>query len=545
MVKDVLFGEEGREKLKVGVDTLANSVKVTLGPKGRNVIIDKNFTTPHITKDGVTVAQDITLNDRIENMGCTMVKNIARKTATEAGDGTTTATVLAQAIFNKGLKALTDNVNPIDLKRGMDRAVAGITTAIKGLSQPVKDNVIEVATISANGDEEIGGLVNEVIDAVGGEGTITVEDSPNHETWYEVVEGQKYDSGYVSPYFVTNIEKQTSELKNPYILITNEKITSFSVIQAFAQACHDEHRPILIVCEEMGGEALHKLLANVSQLGLKACVTFAPAFAGQRVALLEDMAISTGATLIGDAYGRPFHHMNPRSNSKAMSALGTADRVIIDRTGTVIINGNSTKEALTQRVKEIKAHREMESNEQVKEKFSERIARLEGGVAVLHVGGFSETEVNEKKDRIDDAICAVRAALEEGVVPGGGFAYLTILDTVEKIGYENEDERLGGEIVFEAIKEPFKQIAENAGKNPEFILEHLTSLDAGYNFRTDEYVDLVEDGVIDPAKVTRVALENAVSVSGLLLTTECVVYNKLTDFDIAQLASGANMNKHK
>ncbi len=545
MVKNVLFGEEGREKLKVGVDTLANSVKVTLGPKGRNVIIDKNFTTPHITKDGVTVAQDITLNDRIENMGCTMVKNIARKTATEAGDGTTTATVLAQAIFNKGLKALTDNVNPIDLKRGMDRAVTGITTAIKNLSQPVKDNVIEVATISANGDEEIGGLVDEVIGAVGGDGTITVENSNNHETWYEIVEGQKYDSGYVSPYFITDVEKQTSELRNPYILITNEKITSYSVIQDFVQAAHSKHRAILIVCEEMGGEALHKLLANVSQKGLKACVTFAPAFAGQRVALLEDMAISTGATLIGDAYGRPFHHMNPKSNPKAMSALGTADRIIIDRTGTVIINGNSTKKELTQRVKEIKAHKELESNEQVKAKFSERIARLEGGVAVLHVGGFSETEVNEKKDRIDDAICAVRAALEEGVVPGGGFAYLTILDTVEKIGYENEDERLGGEIVFEAIKEPFKQIAENAGKNPEFILEHLTSLDAGYNFRTDEYVDLVEDGVIDPAKVTRVALENAVSVSGLLLTTECVVYNKLTDFDIAQLASGANMNKHK
>jgi len=537
MIREVKSGEEARKQLLAGVDILANAVKVTLGPKGRNVIIDKNYSTPHITKDGVTVAQEIQLEDRIENMGATMVKNVASKTAQDAGDGTTTATVLAQAIFKQGMDALNENVNPIDLKRGMDKAVTDVTNFIKNKSIPVT-NISEVATISVNGDEDMGNMIAEVINAVGHSGLVTLGDSNTHETFYEIVEGQKYDSGYITPYFQTDTEKQTAELENPLILITNEKISQIGVLDRFVKFAHKHNKPLFIVCEEMTGEALHVLLANKQQRGLKVCVIYAPGFAGQRAALLEDMAISTGTNLIGDTYGSPFHLI-----TKPEEFFGTAEKIIVDRSGTIILKGDATKGAVANRIKEVTAHRDLEDNSQVKERFNSRIATLSGGVAVLKVGGFSEVEVKEKKDRFDDGIRAVKSALEEGIVPGGGFTYLEAIDHNASIKNLPKDEKIGYSIVMGAIVEPFKTICNNAGKNSKNIHIKFNTTGKGYNFRTDKYVDLIKDGVVDPAKVTRVSLENAVSVAGLLLTTECVIKNKLTDLDIAMLSRGQEYNK--
>src|SRR6056297_1969898 len=443
MIRNIKFKEEAREKLLAGVNTLADAVKVTLGPKGRNVVIDKNFTTPHITKDGVTVAQEVELEDRIENIAATMVKNVARKTADEAGDGTTTATVLAQDIFASGLKAISDNsVNAISVKRGMDKTVNEVTSIIKEMSVPITEKSLkEVATISANGDEEMGSLIADIINAIGEDGTVTVEDSHTHETYYEIVDGQKYDSTYISPYFQTNTEKQSAELEKPAIFITNEKISKFGPIQKFVEFAYNNNKPLFIVCEEMVGEALHVLLANKQNRGLDVCVISAPGFAGQRAALLEDMAISTGAKLVGESYGLPLHLIKNPS-----TVLGTSNKIICDRTGTVIINGASDENTIEKRISEIKKHRDLEEDIHVKTKFTERIARLEGGVAVLKVGGYSEVEVKEKKDRIDDAVRAVQSALQEGIVYGGGFTYVKIAgsDVMNHFvnGLDNEDEHI-------------------------------------------------------------------------------------------------------
>jgi chaperonin GroEL len=539
MIREVITGEDARKQLQVGVDILANAVKVTLGPKGRNVIIDKNYTTPHITKDGVTVAQEIQLEDRTANMGATMVKNVASKTAWDAGDGTTTATVLAQAIFNKGMDAITENVNPIDLKRGMDKAVVDVTSYIKSIAVPVT-NLAEVATISVNGDEDMGNMIADIIGTVGQAGLVTVEDSNTHETFYTVVNGQKYDSGYISPYFITDKEKQSVEMENPLILITNEKISSVNVIAKFIEYARKENRYLFIVCEEMVGEALHVLLANKQQRGLKVCVISAPGFAGQRAALLEDMAVSTGSTLAGDTYGRPFHLI-----TKPAQYLGSAEKIIVDRTGSIILNGAGSKEVVDKRIKEVEAHRDLEENGQVKSRFTSRIATLSGGVAVLKVGGFSEVEVKEKKDRFDDGIRAVKSAMEEGIVPGGGFTYLGAAYSVSSKEVLTKDMEIGYKIIFDSIEEPFKTICENAGKISDNIIHVFRESGNGYNFRTDQFQDLITHGVVDPAKVTRVALENAVSVAGLLLTTECVVKNKLTDLDVAMLSRGQEYNKIK
>lgn len=536
MIKEIAFGEEAKAKLKEGVDKLANAVKVTLGPKGRNVILDKNFITPHVTKDGVTVANEIVLNDRIENIACTMVKNIAKKTAEDAGDGTTTATVLAQAIFNAGLEAMKQNpdLNPIDLKRGMDIAVKEIVDYIKSVAIPVTD-LSQVTTISANGDEEIGNLVAEVIEKIGRDGSVTLEDSATHLTTYKIVDGQKYDCSYVSPYFITNPAKQSVEFEKPLIFVTDEKILDFKPIERFVKYAWDNKRPLHIICEEMNGEALAILLANKTQKGLRVNVTFAPGFGGQRKALLEDIAISTGATLVGNSYGLPFHMVKDEG-----SIFGTADKIIVDRSGTLFINGNSTKEAVENRIAEIESHRDLEPNKQVKERFSARIATLQGGVAVINVGGFSEAEVKEKKDRIDDAVCAAKASLEEGIVKGGGYTYL---DATKRSSatLQNESYKIGHGIIYAAIEQPFRQICLNSGKEVVDIL--TTYFDEGeeYNFRTEVFVNLIDDGVVDPAKVTRVALENAVSIAGLLLTTECVIYNKHTDTDIAYMAAGQKL----
>lgn len=546
MNKQVAFGEEVKSKLLAGVNTLANAVKVTLGPKGRNVIIDKNYITPHLTKDGVTVAQEISVVDRIENIAVTMVKSIAKKTADEAGDGTTTATVLAQHIFTEGLNMIQHDMNPIQIKAEMEEAVKNVVEYIQKCSVPVQteEEIYNIAKISANGDEELAKLVTEVIGEVGAEGVVTVETSDTHHTYFNVIKGQKYDCSYVSPYFVTNTSKQSVELEKPLILITNEKISKFQPIQRFAEYAFTNNRSLLIVCEEMVGEALHALLANKHQKGLKIAAINAPGFGGQRAALLEDMAVATSATLVGDSYGLPFHHVK---SSEAV--FGEAEKIVIDRSGTVIINGKSDENIISERVSVIKEHRDLEPDKHVKERFSSRIATLNGKVALLKVGGYSEVEVKEKKDRLDDALCAVRAAIEEGIVPGAGWVYLTALVKDDKISkHYNNETTTGGSIIYEAIKRPFYEMCKNAGLDPEEIIKcYYNNSDIndskGYDFRQDKIVDLLKSGIIDPAKVSRVALENAVSIAGLLLTTECVVYNTFTDYDLGMLSKGEKYNR--
>jgi len=540
MVRRVVFNADARQKLLSGISILANAVKVTLGPKGRNVIIDKNFITPHITKDGVTVAQDIILEERVPNIGCSMIKTIARKTAEEAGDGTTTATVLAHSIFSLGMKAL-DEYNPIDIKRGMDKAVKSVTDYIKKVSTKVT-NLKEVAVIATNGDIEMGNLIAEIMGKIGKEGTVTVENSNSHKTYYEIVEGHKYDSGYISPYFVTNNDKQSVEFDNSMVLVTDEKINSYDVIEGFVQLCHSKGAPLLIICEEMSGQALYLLLANKANKGLQVCVTSAPGYGGQRKALLEDIAGSTGATLLGNSYGRPFHMYN--GDKLKASVLGGAKRIVVNREGTIIIGGNASKDKIQNMISTIEQHRDLEPDKAVKELFTSRIARLKGGVAVLKVGGYSEVEVNEKKDRIDDAIRAVQSSMEEGIVAGGGTTYINAIGSINIKDAINVSEEKGMEIIKEALETPFNRIAINAGHDPKEIKKQITTT-IGYDFRDDEICDLLKKGIVDPAKVLRVALENAVSVSGLLLTTECIVYNKLTDIDVAMLAKGPQMNKHK
>ncbi len=546
MIKGTIFGNDARFKLKEGVDMLANAVKVTLGPKGRNVIIDKNFVTPHITKDGVTVASEITLEDRIANIGCSMLKDIAKKTADEAGDGTTTATVLAQAIFSEGMKHLV-NSNSIELKRGMELAVKDITNIIKEKAKEVssKKDLLHVAMISANNDSEIATVVADIFNQIGKDGIIHVNKSnDSNETYYDITKGMQYDCGYIDQIFATNLEKQECILDNPLVFITNEKLSHFEPLIPFAKIAAEQKRPLLIIADEITGHAKAALIANVKEGNLQACAVFPPGIANQRKELLEDIACITKSTIVGDAYGYPFH----RAADKAKLFLGSCGQIVINRSNTTFINPVVSEVDLDKRISEINSHKGMnDTHKMIKAKFEKRIATLKEGVASLNVGGFSEVEVKEKKDRYDDAICAVRAALTEGVVPGGGFTYLNIsnhLKTTDR-SFINDSQKLGYDIILDAITVPLKQIAINCGLDSEFIILIVDSVlenDKGYDFRNELHVsNMFETGIVDPAKVLRVALENAVSIAGLMLTTEVIVYNKLNENDLANIQRGQDV----
>jgi chaperonin GroEL len=519
MAKEITFDVSAREKLKRGVDALADAVKVTLGPKGRNVIIDKKFGAPMITKDGVTVAKEIELKDPIENMGAQMVKEVASKTADMAGDGTTTATVLAQIMVTTGLKNVAAGANPMDLKRGIEKAVAAVVAELKKISREVGDDnskIEQIATISANNDTNIGKLIAEAMAKVKKEGVITVEEAKGTETYVDIVEGMQFDRGYLSPYFVTNPEKMIAELENPYILIYDKKISSMKdlLLEKAAQS----GRPLLIISEDVEGEALATLVVNKIRGSLKIAAVKAPGFGDRRKAMLEDIAILTGGTLISEEQGR-------KLEDATLADLGTCEKITIDKDNTTVVNGAGEKKAIEGRVNQIKAQIESTTSDYDKEKLQERLAKLAGGVAVLYVGAASEVEMKEKKDRVDDALHATRAAVEEGIVPGGGVAYLRTAGVLENLKGENADEHTGIQIVRRAIEEPLRQIVFNAGGEGSIIVQKVREGkgDFGYNARTEVFEDLFAAGVIDPTKVSRVALENAGSIAGMLLTTECVI----------------------
>lgn len=510
--------------LKKGVDELANAVKVTLGPKGRNVIIAKKFGAPHITKDGVTVAKEIELEDAFQNMGAQMVKEVASKTGDNAGDGTTTATVLAQAIISVGLKNVAAGANPMDLKRGIDKAVAKVVESIKEQSKEVGDDINkieQVATISANNDGEIGKLIANAMAKVKKEGVITVEEAKGTDTTVDVVEGMQFDRGYLSPYFVTDTEKMEAVLEKPYVLIHDKKISSLKDILPLLEAVVQGSRPLLIIAEDVDSEALTSLVVNRLRAGLKVCAVKAPGFGDRRKEMLQDIAILTGGTVISEEQGL-------KLETTTLDMLGTADTITVNKDNTTIVNGAGSKDAIKQRVAQIKAQMETTTSQYDKEKLQERLAKLAGGVAVLYIGAPSEVEMKEKKDRVDDALSATRAAVEEGIVPGGGVAYIRSIKALEGLKGANEDETTGIEIVKRAIEEPLRQIVANAGKEGAVIVQKVSEGkgDYGYNARTDTYENLFETGVIDPAKVTRVALENAASIAGMMLTTECVIADK-------------------
>ena len=521
MAKDINFNIEARDRLKRGVDALANAVKVTLGPKGRNVIIDKKFGSPIITKDGVTVAKEIELKDPIENMGAQMVKEVASKTADVAGDGTTTATVLAQAIVTAGLKNVAAGANPMDLKRGIDKAVAKVVEALQKMSQKVGDDnkkIQQVASVSANNDSEIGKLIASAMEKVKKEGVITVEEAKGTETTVEVVEGMQFDRGYISPYFVTNADKMEAVLENPHILIYDKKISNMKELLPILEKQVQTGNPLVIISEEVDGEALATLVVNKIRGSLKVVAVKAPGFGDRRKAMLEDIAILTGGTLISEERGFKLENAD-------LSYLGKATKITIDKDNTTIVGGSGKKEDITARVNQIKAQIESTTSDYDKEKLQERLAKLAGGVAVLYIGAATEMEMKEKKDRVDDALHATRAAVEEGIVPGGGVAYIRAISAIEKLTGENEDETTGVAIVKRALEEPLRQIVENAGMEGSIVVQKVREGkdDFGYNARTDKYEPLYAAGVIDPTKVTRVALENAASIAGMLLTTECVV----------------------
>jgi chaperonin GroEL len=510
--------------LKKGVDELANAVKVTLGPKGRNVIIAKKFGAPHITKDGVTVAKEIELEDAFQNMGAQMVKEVASKTGDNAGDGTTTATVLAQAIISVGLKNVAAGANPMDLKRGIDKAVAKVVESIKEQSKEVGDDINkieQVATISANNDGEIGKLIANAMAKVKKEGVITVEEAKGTDTTVDVVEGMQFDRGYLSPYFVTDTEKMEAVLEKPYVLIHDKKISSLKDILPLLEAVVQGSRPLLIIAEDVDSEALTSLVVNRLRAGLKVCAVKAPGFGDRRKEMLQDIAILTGGTVISEEQGL-------KLETTTLDMLGTADTITVNKDNTTIVNGAGSKDAIKQRVAQIKAQMETTTSQYDKEKLQERLAKLAGGVAVLYIGAPSEVEMKEKKDRVDDALSATRAAVEEGIVPGGGVAYIRSIKALEGLKGANEDETTGIEIVKRAIEEPLRQIVANAGKEGAVIVQKVSEGkgDYGYNARTDNFENLFETGVIDPAKVTRVALENAASIAGMMLTTECVIADK-------------------
>ena len=524
MAKDIKFNIQAREELKKGVDALADAVKVTLGPKGRNVIIDKKFGAPHITKDGVTVAREIELEDPFQNMGAQLVKEVASKTGDQAGDGTTTATVLAQAIVNVGLKNVAAGANPMDLKRGIDKAVSAVVEGIKAQSQEVDNDfkkIENVARVSANNDEEIGKLIAEAMEKVSKDGVITVEEAKGTDTTVDVVEGMQFDRGYISPYFVTNSEKMESEMDSPYILLYDKKISNLKDMLPILEAVAQSGRPLLIIAEDVDSEALATLVVNRLRGSLKICAVKAPGFGDRRKEMLEDIAILTGGTVISEVKGMQLAQAT-------INDLGTAEKVTVNKDNTTIVNGAGSKEAIAQRVAQIKAQIETTTSNYDKEKLQERLAKLSGGVAVLYIGAPSEVEMKEKKDRVDDALSATRAAIAEGIVPGGGVAYIRTLSKLDELKGENDDETTGIAIIRRAIEEPMRQIMENAGVEGAVILQKVKDGkgDFGFNARTDTFENFFETGVIDPAKVTRVALENAASIAGMFLTTECVIADK-------------------
>lgn len=521
MAKDIKFDVESRDALKRGVDALANAVKVTLGPKGRNVVLEKSFGAPHVTKDGVSVAKEIELADPIENLGAQMVKEVASKTNDVAGDGTTTATVLAQAIVREGLKNVAAGANPMDLKRGIDKAVTAVVANLKEQSQEVGDNsdkIKQVASISANNDDTIGSLIAEAFAKVGKEGVITVEEAKGTDTTVDVVEGMQFDRGYQSPYFVTNPDKMVAELDNPYILLFDKKISNLQDILPVLEPVAQSGRPLLIISEEVEGQALATLVVNRLRGSLKIAAVKAPGFGDRRKAMLEDIAILTGGTVISEERGYSLENAT-------LDMLGTAEKVQIDKDNTTIVNGAGDEGQIKARVNEIKAQVESTTSDYDKEKLQERLAKLAGGVAVLYVGAASEVEMKEKKDRIDDALHATRAAVEEGIIPGGGVAYVRTLSSLENLTGSNADETTGINIVRRAIEEPLRQIVLNAGGEGSVVVAKVKegTGDFGYNAKNDTYENMLEAGIIDPTKVSRVALENAASVSGMLITTEAVI----------------------
>ena len=524
MAKEIKFNTQAREELRAGVDALADAVKVTLGPKGRNVIIEKKFGAPQITKDGVTVAKEIELEDPFMNMGAQLVKEVASKTGDDAGDGTTTATVLAQAIVNVGLKNVAAGANPMDLKRGIDKAVAKVVEGIKAQAQEVGDDfskIESVARISANNDEEIGQLIAEAMRKVKKDGVITVEEAKGTDTTVEVVEGMQFDRGYISPYFVTNTEKMECEMENPYILIYDKKISALKDMLPVLEASAQSGRPLLIIAEDVDSEALATLVVNRLRGSLKVCAVKAPGFGDRRKEMLEDIAVLTGGVVISEEKGL-------KLDATTLDMLGRAEKVTINKDNTVIVNGLGSKDAIAARVAQIKAQIETTTSDYDREKLQERLAKLAGGVAVLYIGAVSEVEMKEKKDRVDDALSATRAAIAEGIVPGGGVTYIRCIEMLDSLKGDNEDETTGIEIVKRAIEAPLRQIVANAGLEGAVILQKVREGkgDFGYNARTGEYENFFAAGVIDPAKVTRVALENAASIAGMFLTTECVIAEK-------------------
>ena len=525
MAKQIYFDIEARNKMKKGVDTLANAVKVTLGPKGRNVVIEKKFGAPSVTKDGVTVAKEIELEDPIENMGAQMVKEVASKTADIAGDGTTTATVLAQAIISEGLKMVAAGANPMDLKRGIDKAVSLVVANLKGQSQTVGSDskkIQQVATVSANNDETIGKLIAEAFVKVGKEGVITVEEAKGTDTTVDVVEGMQFDRGYISPYFVTNSEKMEAELQNPYILIYDKKISNMKDILHILEKVAQGGRPLLIIAEDLEGEALATLVVNKLRGTLKVAAVKAPGFGDRRKEMLQDIAILTKGIVVSEEQGFKLENAD-------ISYLGQATSVTIDKDNTTIVGGKGKKEDITARVNQIKAQIETTTSDYDKEKLQERLAKLSGGVAVLYVGAATEVEMKEKKDRVDDALHATRAAVEEGIVPGGGVAFIRAIDALEgKVKGQMEDEQTGMAIVRRALEEPIRTLTANAGIDGSIVVQKIKEGkgDFGFNARTETYENMFKAGVIDPTKVSRVALENAASIAGMLLTTECVIADK-------------------
>ena len=521
MAKDIKFDIEARDGLKRGVDALANSVKVTLGPKGRNVIISKSFGGPQVTKDGVTVAKEIELENELENMGAQMVKEVASKTNDLAGDGTTTATVLAQAIVKEGLKNVAAGASPMDLKRGIDKAVTAITKDLEKQTKEVGDSsekIKQVASISANNDEHIGDLIAKAFGKVGKEGVITVEEAKGTETHVEVVEGMQFDRGYLSPYFVTNSEKMTADLEDPYILLFDKKISSMKDLLPVLEPVAQSGKPLLIIAEDVDGEALATLVVNKLRGSLKIAAVKAPGFGDRRKAMLEDIAILTGGTVISEERGFSLENAT-------IDMLGTAEKVAIDKDNTTIVNGAGDNKQIEERVNQIKAQIETTTSDYDKEKLQERLAKLAGGVAVLYVGAASEVEMKEKKDRVDDALHATRAAVEEGIVAGGGVALVRAQAVLAKLKAENDDEATGIQIVVRAIESPLRTIVENAGGEASVVINKVLEgkKEFGYDAKTDTFVDMMKAGIIDPKKVTRVALENAASVAGMILTTECAL----------------------
>ena len=538
MAKEIHFNTESRENLRKGVDILANAVKVTLGPKGRNVILDKKFGAPTVTKDGVSVAKEIELKEAVENMGAQLVKEVASKTADDAGDGTTTATVLAQAIFNTGIKNVAAGANPMDLKRGIDKAVVEVVSNLKSQSKDIKDSseISQVATVSANNDHEIGKMIANAMDKVGKDGVITVEEAKGTETEVKTVEGMQFDRGYLSPYFVTNSDKMEAELENPYILIYDKKISAMKELLPVLELVSQSGKPLLIIAEDIEGEALATIVVNKIRGALKVAAVKAPGFGDRRKAMLEDIAILTGGTVISEERGY-------KLESATIDYLGTAEKVNIDKDNTTVVSGAGKKADIDGRVNQIKKQIENTTSEYDKEKLQERLAKLSGGVAILYVGAATEVEMKEKKDRVDDALHATRAAVQEGIVAGGGTAFLRAIESLDKLDLGNEDQNTGVLIVKTALEAPIRTIVENSGGEGSVVIQKIKEGkgDYGYNAATDSFESMFKAGIIDPTKVSRLALENAASVAGMILTTECALVDIKEDTPAAPPMGGGGM----